>query len=91
MHTYTLDTTYYAGTTAMVDFPEGKTWEDVESWYVKWDTLHITFKDATTLEKELNSGDLDMVDWKRPASVNVYVVNDDGKTDYDKLIASTED
>lgn len=89
MATYTLDTTYTAGTSANVEFPDGKTWDDVQSWYIKWDTLHIQWKDSTSYEEfELNSNTLDIVDWKRPSSTSVYPVDEEtGDTNYDTELA----
>lgn len=41
MTTYQINATYYAGTSANVELPDGNTWDDVEYFYVKWDVLHI--------------------------------------------------
>jgi len=46
---YHVACTYQAGTLAAVEFPEGRSWDDVTHWYVKWDTLHVLFSD----EKEM--------------------------------------
>ena len=90
MTTYQINTTYYAGTSAKVKFPEGKTWDDVEYFYVWWDTLHIRWKSGEDWEYEMNSGALDCIDWKRPKSVEVYKVDDTTKeTLYDVEVAST--
>ncbi len=83
---YTIECTYIAGPSATVEFPPGRTWDDVASWYVKWDTLNIVFTDGIEFCEELNSADLDVIDWKRPASVSVYAI-EDGKTNYDQEIA----
>ena len=84
---YTIECTYIAGPTATVEFPPGKTWDDVQSWYVKWDTLNVVFTDGTEFSEDLDSAELDAVDWKRPQTVDIYAV-EDGKTNYDKVVAS---
>ena len=88
MTTYTIDAGYHAGASANVAFPEGKTWEDVKDWYVKWDILHVQFEGELEMrEFPLNSDSLDVIDWKRPTSVSVYATDDEGNTDYDVEIA----
>lgn len=79
---------YYAGTTGYVDLPEGKTWSDVEDWYVKWDVLFLKFNGEDYTEFGLNSGGMDCIDWKRPTSVSIYPTLEDGTTDYDEELAS---
>jgi hypothetical protein len=49
----------------------------VRDWYVKWDTLHVSFKDGTEQQLELNSDA--QPDWKRPSSVEVYELDEDGE------------
>lgn len=89
MTTYQIDATYTAGTCAKVKFPEGKTWTDVLHWYIKWDTLHIRWKSGEDEEFELNSNGIDVIDWKRPASTSVYVMDETtGKVDYDVEVAA---
>lgn len=84
MATYQIDACYYAGACSRVEFPEGKTWGDVKDWYVKWDCLNVLFKDAADWKQfELNSDALEAIDWKRPQSVSVHPVNDDGEVNYD--------
>lgn len=85
---YQIECTYLAGPTATVELPDGKTWDDVASWYVKWDTMNIVFKDGTELNEDLNSTSLEVVDWKRPTSVSIYAIDPDGKTNYEKEIAN---
>ena len=88
MNKYTISATYSAGTNGTVTFPEGKSWDDVKDWYVKWDTLHVQFKDSTEWEEmPLESGVDDIIDWKRPDSVSVYPESDEG-TDWNTEIAS---
>lgn len=71
----------------MIDLGE-KTWEDVEQWYVKWDTLNVLFNgDSEYTSIDLNSEVQDVVDWKRPTSVSVFAVDEDGEADHDEEIA----
>lgn len=87
---YQINCTLYAGVSSEIDFPEGRTWADVSTWYVKWDNLHITFSDGTQLDIELHSDALEAIDWKRPKSVEVLEVNEEtGEANYDLEIAST--
>jgi len=69
-----IGTTLWAGTIAYITLPDDKVWEDdVDDWYVKWDTLHYKFKDETEWrEMQLNSDIDDIIDWKRPQSATVY-------------------
>ena len=90
MTQYTVECSMYACAQGSVEFPEGKTWDDVEDWYVKWDTLHVRFEDDPNAhEFALNSDGLEAIDWKRPPSVTVYAVDPETEeTDYDKEIAN---
>lgn len=40
---------------------------------MQWDTLHYTTDGVTWEEEALNSDNLEVVDWKRPAFVDVLV------------------
>lgn len=87
MNQYTISTTYLAGTEGTVVFPEGKSWDDVKDWYVKWDTLHVQFKDSPEWQEfSLDSHANGIIDWKRPDSVSVFPKSDEG-TDWDTEIA----
>ena len=90
--TLEINTSYYTGATARVTFKDGKTWADVKDWYIKWDTLHVLFKDAQDYEEfALESHtDADSTDWKRPISVSIHPRLDDGSTDYDIDYAATK-
>ena len=85
MTTYTIECQYYTDAHASVEFPDGKTWDDVEDWYVKWDYLHIKFKDSEKWEEfylDANTSS-DSTDWKRPLSVSVYPEDEVGSANYD--------
>ncbi len=98
--TYLIDANYYTGTNAQVQFPEGKSWEDVEDWYVKYDTLYVWFKkkggpktgsgDKADLQVDLNSNLEDITDWKRPLAVTVYLVSEEGEVDWETEVALCE-
>ena len=66
-----VETNYTAGGSTEVDLPEGRTWDDVKDFYVKWGVLYITFKDGQEFKEELNDG-VEVYDMKRPAEVTVY-------------------
>lgn len=90
MTTITVSCRLYASTTARIELPEGKTWDDVHGWYVTWDTLWVCFKDSEDyIEIPMDSDSFAVVDWKRPQSVTVYGTGDDGETDYDNELAES--
>lgn len=72
-----------------VVLPAEKNWDDIQQWYVKWDTLHVLFKG----EKEFREFCLNSylgdggIDWKRPDSISVYAEDEDGYPDFDNEIA----
>lgn len=70
-----------------VSLPDGKSWKDVSSWYVKWDNLNFEI-DGVWHEVPLHSDTTDTVDWKRPieGSVDIYASVDDD-IDYDVVLA----
>lgn len=90
MAQYSISCTLGAFVSSTVEFPEGKTWDDVKDWYVKWDTLHVTFTDDDKwVEFPLNSDSMEAIDWKRPRSVEVNPVDEEsGETDYYTDVAS---
>ena len=64
---------------ARATLPEPYTWDDVNHWCVQWDTLCITFKDGKETEIDLHSDPSDIPNWKRPASVEIRAVNEEGQ------------
>lgn len=79
---YAVEATYITKALGFVEFDE-ETWDDVEDWYIKWDTLHVKFKGQSEwCEYELNSDATDSTDWKRPGNVTVYNTDGDGLIDY---------
>jgi hypothetical protein len=73
---------YTATTTTCFDMPEGKTWDDVEHWHVKWGTLHLTFKDGTEEQITTDYIELDAIDVKRPDAVGIHPCNEDDHVDW---------
>jgi hypothetical protein len=92
MTKYWVETTYSAGAQGTVTFPDGKTWEDVESWFIKRDYLHVLFKGENDYrELCLNSDNSpEMTDWKRPNTVTVLASDELGDPDYDTVVAESE-
>lgn len=92
MNTIHIETTYNYYHTAQVTLPEGKTWNDVMDWYIKWDTLHARFYgDEDYTEYFLWSrADVESTDWKRPNSISIYASKEDGSIDFDKELESKE-
>ena len=85
---YAVQATYYEGALGYAEFPEDKTWADVEDFYIKWDCLWVKFKGAEVYEEfGLNSqGDSD---WKRPISWQILGVDEDESPDYDEVLAES--
>lgn len=66
----TVFTEYHCNASMTIDLGS-HTWADVESWGIKWDTLHTIFKDGTTGEFELYSDPSEGIDWKRPSHIDI--------------------
>ena len=78
-NTYVIEATYPTTTSAEITLPEGKTWDDVKSWYIKWDTIHILFNDTDNyFEISLDSDDLSVhgEGFKRPLEASVWLDNE---------------
>lgn len=70
---------YAIYSTIDVTLPEGKTWEDVEEWYVKWDQLNYRMKGETEFRESLRVDlSFDSCDTKRPGGVSIEEVDVDG-------------
>jgi hypothetical protein len=41
---YAICTSYTTYDVSIIELPDGRTWEDVANSFIKWGTLHITFK-----------------------------------------------
>lgn len=89
MTTYCIAATYPGETNSRVTFPEGKTWADVQYWYLKWNLLHVLWVGAKEYEEFNLLIDTDCINWRRPTSVSIYSVNEESdETDYDSEIAT---
>ena len=73
-----IDQALHCSAIAYIDLPI-EDWSEVKSWYVKWDSLHYTLDGMEWKEIELNSGNTDCIEWKRPLSAEVYGVSDEGE------------
>ena len=88
---YGIYTSYYAGGESSVELPEGKTWADVEWWYVKWDTLFYKLVgDDKEYKEELNTDIHESVDWKRPAETQIFELDENRYIDWEKEVAYCE-
>lgn len=69
----TISSTYNCTVAGTVNLAPN-TWDDVKDWFVKWDTLHVTFKDGASKEFEIDSDldSLESIDWKRPTLVDIF-------------------
>ena len=54
-----------------IELPEGKTWDDVIHYHIKWGTLYITWQGSETPEEFLLSEDYLDSDHKQPDSIVV--------------------
>jgi hypothetical protein len=74
-----------------VELPEGKTWEDVKSWYVRWSRLHVRFKDDTAFESDETDGiRLDNMDRRYPDRAVIVATDDDGCPSFVKVLSVQE-
>lgn len=70
---------YYAGTSGIIELPDGTRFEDIKNWYVKWDTFHYVLKNSNEWKEiEIGSDALDVVDWKRPTGVTIESADENG-------------
>tara|TARA_Y100000389_G_scaffold148757_1_gene147936 strand:+ start:644 stop:898 length:255 start_codon:yes stop_codon:yes gene_type:complete len=75
-NTIRVDTQYTMAYETEIDLPEGKTWEDVKSWYIKYHSLSVVFNDETTEEHNLDDNGWE--DSKRPDGIQIYKIDEDG-------------
>jgi hypothetical protein len=71
MTTVVFSITHALTTDHDVDLP-CESWEDVEEFYIKWNTLHIKIRNQGWIEIDLGDLDPSDLDAKRPASVDVF-------------------
>ena len=72
IQTYNISCTYYASDSAYINLPMFKTWDDIESWHVKWGTFHYKLKGEEDWREWPVSGDIEIGDQKNPVSVSIY-------------------
>lgn len=80
MTTLRVEREYTIWASSDVELPEGRTWDDIESCYVKWETFFYKFKnEAEWRDQELEEIDWGNIDLKRPKEyeIGVYDENDD--------------
>jgi hypothetical protein len=75
-NTIRVDTQYTMAYETEINLPEGKTWEDVKSWYIKYHSLSVVFNDDTTVEHYLDDDGWE--DSKRPDGIQIYKIDEDG-------------
>ena len=71
-----MDTQYTMAYETEINLPEGKTWEDVKSWYIKDHSLSVVFNDDTTVEHYLDDDGWE--NSKRPDDIQIYKIDEDG-------------
>lgn len=69
-----IDVTYTCGLNTLLELPI-KDWSEIKAWYIKWNTFYYTLDDKTWHEEELNCGDSENIDWKRPDSIVIQDEN----------------
>ena len=72
--------TYYATTAGTVELPEGKTWGDIERYYVRWGALCYQIGDKW-YETQIETDSPEVDDWKQPACTAIYAA-EDGEIDW---------
>ena len=79
MATFQFLSSYYAEAMSQIELPIDD-WDEVDDWYIKWDTLHYNLKSDPDnwQEVEFDSDTTDVVDWKRPTNVEVQSLDEDG-------------
>ncbi len=76
VNSYAVLCEYHYDENSIVEFPEGKSWEDVETHDIKCGTLFVQFKGEPEMKEFSLSSDYD-IDYKRPEDYSIRKV--DGK------------
>jgi len=62
-----------------VTLPDGLGWADIESWYVKWNSFFYQIKGQDAFQElPLDDVSIEDLDCKRPSSVEIEEVDEDG-------------
>jgi len=79
MATFQLLSSHYSVTMSQIELPI-KDWDEIDEWYVRWDTLHCNLKSDPDnwQEVELGSDTGDVIDWKHPTGVEVQSLDENG-------------
>lgn len=86
-----IECTYTLFSHTVIELPEGKTWDDVEDSFVKWDKLNIQFKGGDGYEEfTTDDASLDSVDFKRPDRVMIWPADDEDQPDYAACLVDEE-
>ena len=85
MSTYDIELTYNAYSSTRITLPEGKSWDDMEDWYVKWNTLNFRLKGEDGYREIDLTIDIH-TDTMRPSYTCIVPVDDDGVADYDNPV-----
>lgn len=82
MNRFTVSATYYTEATGTATLPDGKTWDDVEDWYVRCDRLYFRLKgEGEHRFCELHSDKSNSTDWSIPKYATIYPQDEDGVAD----------
>lgn len=73
-HTYAVSASYSASALGYASLT--RPWSEVESWFIKWDELHVTYKDGTEEVADLVS-EID-TDTKRPSGAEILPLDPSG-------------
>lgn len=84
--TYQINMHHMACCSAEFEMEDGKKWEDIKEFYIKWGVLHYTFDGEVWQSEELDIDYSNDYDTKRPELVEVI---EDADDEY-KIIARQE-
>jgi hypothetical protein len=76
---------YYCSVNSIVDLPEGRSYKDIDSMYVKWGTIHIAWNDGSEWSRDMSETDDPNVDYKRPNETRVFTTVE-GEIDWENDI-----
>ena len=87
----TIETNYTATSHTTVELPDGKTWDDVEDFYVKWGVLRVRFKGSEAYQDfDTDEVSLESTDFKYPDRTVIWHTDKDGYADYDQEALAME-
>ena len=87
-----IETTYMSYCSTTVELPEGVIWDDIVSYYVKWDELHFTTQTGpgAVWSTILLNSDYHDINMKRPQNVSVYLYDTETEEpDYDHILSES--